>query len=150
MDFDVKLDALVAFDPVRLHEVWDHVGPGCARVFERGAHRCRAEDVYAALRDPKSATGLYFFGEGGFLVAQRHVLHDGPRLFVWVLHGPNELKHRGALTETIERDLDAIARSIGARSIRFHSARQIGDISRAAWHRMGYEPVEIIYERKVL
>lgn len=94
------------------------------------------EDIYAALKNPATFTVAYLV-DGGFLIATRQIHNCGPVLFVWTLYAPLKLRR-----EELQREVDLLARNVGAKKIRMHSPRK-------GWARWGYKPVEIVYEREV-
>lgn len=117
----------------QLHDYWPKIFPGLIDIKSRCSPTWLPEDIYAALRNGQAV--LYMLSESAFCVLQPLMDHDGKRLFVWVMYGPNELEAR---QQEIQQWLKQKARDIGAKAVRMHSPR--------GWHAVGWTQREVIYE----
>ncbi len=108
---------LAPVPPERLHDSWGWIRDGLWRVKEKCNEPWFPEDIIYQL-GAKTAF-IYAAQDKGFLIFQRHTDLDGPVLFVWIISG--ELM---PFREQIKADVQEIARSIGAKRVRFHSPRK--------------------------
>lgn len=130
--------------PENLHSVWSYVRAGLLKIKERVKEQWLPEDVFTAIRNKRST--LYVVREDdrylGFFVAEQSIepfTHE-PVLFVWCLYGMDELARADACLEY----LDKLARSIGAKRIRFTGRR--------GWQKVlagKFEATRVIYEREL-
>lgn len=117
----------------QLHDYWPVVVEGLAAIKAKRHPTWIPEDVYAALKNGQAV--LYMLSESAFCVLQKTFDHDGSRLFVWAMYGPNELAER---QQEIQDWLKQKARDIGAKAVRMQSPR--------GWHGAGWTQREVIYE----
>jgi hypothetical protein len=117
----------------QLHQYWPRIVSGLVEIKAKRHPTWIPEDIYAALKNGSAV--LFMLSETAFAVLQKTFDHDGPRLFVWALYGPNELADR---QQEIQQWLKQKARDIGAKAVRMQSPR--------GWHGVGWTQREVIYE----
>jgi hypothetical protein len=132
---------MLRFIPVsQLSRVWPVVRQHIQHANDKLGERNTPEEIYYALR--QGMAGLYLAGDGaGVFVAQKVVELDGTTsCFIWLAVGPM----RDQVLE-LQRQLEGIARMIGAKRLRMRSPRK-------GWERatQGYWRVaETLYEHNL-
>jgi hypothetical protein len=116
---------LVALDPKKIASAWPFVRAGCEKVLAKTNDRWIPEDVYMEVRS--GSAFLYMIehesDEIGFIVVRRVMDPDGPVLFVWIMWTEPGLMAESSNWKAVIAELDALARSIGAKRIRHYSSR---------------------------
>lgn len=99
-----------------------------------------SEDVWVDLQNGTAVCRVYRDEVGdelGFTILQRMDYKHGSTLFVWCMAG--EL---WGVKDGLLNDLDAVAKTIGAKTITCKSPRK-------GYARVGFKVKEIVYEREV-
>ena len=136
---------LTPIDPKKISATWSFIRRGCEKVLEKTNDRWMPEDVYMELR---SGTAFLYMleqdgDELGFLVVRRVMDPDGPVLFVWIMYTEPGLMREDDNWKMVMSEVDALARSIGAKRICHYS-------SRSGFEKHGAFTLKMhIYEREV-
>jgi len=127
--------------PEELQEYWDLIRPGLETVRNNAGDGWIAEDIYYALKSKQSSLHLAYHGQEyvGFVVLTPIQHYDCKHLHIWCAYNIGEKE----ILELVIPQLEAMAKSIGARKLTFGSPRK--------WDRRlkDFTPVRTIYEKEV-
>ncbi len=117
-------------------EEWERIKGDVASLCE--GHDESPEDVYKACVEERAS--LVIFDDGTFIVARLDTLKYSGRLILWVWLA--KAASFGAI-EKYSKELDNLARSLGAEAIRMGSSRK-------GWRRVpGWQELQTVYERRL-
>jgi hypothetical protein len=120
--------------------MWGWIREGLMRIQRKTSPDWIPEDVWTDLMAGTAVCRVYRDDIGddiGFVILQRMDYKHGSSLFVWCMAGDLVGVKNNILT-----DLEAVARSVGAKTIMAKSPRK-------GYARIGFKVKEIVYEREV-
>jgi hypothetical protein len=120
--------------------MWGWIRAGLERILRKTDPDWLPEDVWTDLMSGNAVCRVYRDAIGddlGFVILQRMDYKHGSSLFVWCMAG--EL---WSVREELVRDLDEVAKSIGAKTVMAKSPRK-------GYARVGFKLKEYVYEREV-